>query len=133
MPETPSPPRAADLVVDASAVVAALAGGPLGARAAAAMPRALLSAVGLAEVAALLAARGLGAEDAAAVLDSFECEIVPFDATAARLAAYLPGADGLPLGARATLAVAIARDLPVLTADPRWAKLALGPRIHLLR
>lgn len=127
MADGPSP----ELVIDASAVLAALGGGPVGARAAAAMPRALLSSVGLAEVATLLAARGLGADDLAVVLDSFECEVVPFDATAARAVASLSGADGLALGVRASLALALVRDLPVLTADPRWT--GLDPRVRLLR
>jgi ribonuclease VapC len=129
MADGPSP----DLVIDATAVLAALGGGPLGARSAAAMPRALLSAVGLAEVACLLADRGLGDEDRAVVLDSFECEVVAFDAAAARAVARLSGAVGLSLGARASLALALARDLPVLTADPRWTKLGLGPRVRVLR
>lgn len=129
MPDAPSP----ELVIDASAVLAALVGGPVGARAAAAMPRALLSAVGLAEVACLLAGRALSAEDIAAVLDSFECEVAAFDAAAARAVARLPGADGLSLGARASIGLGLARDLPVLTADPRWAGLGLGPRVRLLR
>lgn len=123
----------AELVVDASAVLAALAGGPAGERAAAALPRALLSAVGLAEVASLLTARGLGEADLAAVLGSFECTVVPFDAAAARAAALVPGAADLSLGARASLALALARDLPVLTADPRWGRLGLGSRVRVLR
>lgn len=125
-------------VVDASVVVAALAEGAISERAAAALPRALLSAVALAEVALLLAGRDLADANLAAVLDALECEVVPFRAEDARAAALLdartgPVALGLTLGARAGLALAASRALPLLTVDPRWRTLDPALRVRVLR
>ncbi|HMP74154.1 MAG TPA: type II toxin-antitoxin system VapC family toxin [Kiritimatiellia bacterium] len=63
-------------------------------------------------------------------------EVAPFDAEDALLAANLrPQTDplGLSLGDRACLALALARGVPVLTADPIWADLKLPVSIRLIR
>ena len=40
---------------------------------------------------------------------------------------------GLSLGDRACLALAVALNAPVYTADRTWKKLKLGTRIHVIR
>jgi PIN domain nuclease of toxin-antitoxin system len=63
-------------------------------------------------------------------------EMVPFQAEDAALAASLrPKTDplGLSLGDRACLALALARGVPVLTADRQWGSLDLGIDIRLIR
>lgn len=122
-------------VADASALILALAGGPAAERAASLLPRALVSAVSLAELGVWLAGRGLDQAEVGAILSSFECAVLPFDEEAARAAIGVGAGAAFPLslGARACLALAAARDLPVLTADPRWASTPLGVRIRYLR
>ena len=67
---------------------------------------------------------------------SMEMDVVPFLAEDAALAASLrPKTDplGLSLRHRACLALALAREVPVLTADRQWASLDLGVDIRLIR
>jgi ribonuclease VapC len=62
--------------------------------------------------------------------------IVPFSERQARLTAELlpqTRALGLSLGDRACLALAIERELPVLTTDKGWKALRVGVEIRLIR
>ena len=63
-------------------------------------------------------------------------EVVSFSAAGAEWAASLVPLTsplGLSLADRACLALAIARDLPVLMADRAWAALDIGVPMHLIR
>jgi ribonuclease VapC len=97
---------------------------------------ACLSAVNLSEVIGRFVRDG---HDAAAVLQrltSTSIEIVSFTATDAALAASLvPGTRrlGLSLGDRACLALALARQIPAVTADRTWARLEIGVEIQVVR
>jgi len=63
-------------------------------------------------------------------------EIVPFDAAQAEVAGTLIAQTqllGLSLGDRACLALGLARNCPVYTADRAWAQLQVGVDVRLVR
>jgi len=94
------------------------------------------STVNLAEVHSKLVDKGLDADDAWEAALSPVREAVPFTSQHARLAGDLMGttrALGLSLGDRACLAVGIALNATVFTADRTWKKLNVGVRIHVIR
>ena len=73
---------------------------------------------------------------ATAMLNPLHLEIVDFDRSQAVIAGELRAATrpaGLSFGDRACLALAVSRQLKVLTADRAWANLAVDLSIELLR
>ena len=97
---------------------------------------ALISTVNLAEVATYLARNGVPNNTVQEVLASFPIQVIPFEKSLAIQAGCLYSSCkhlGLSLGDRACLALAMNRELPVLTADKVWAELDLGISIQLLR
>lgn len=125
------------IVLDASAVLALL-GEEAGAEKL--TPRLLshatASTVNLAEVHSKLVSRGLEADDAwdAAISPIRNSE--PFTEQHAKIAADMLEQTrklGLSLGDRACLALGVALNAPVYTADQSWKSLKLGIRIHLIR
>lgn len=124
------------VVLDASAVLASFLDEPGGDVVLAALPDALLSAVNYTETLTRLLDRGVPEPELAAAAADIAAIVAPFDEEQALLAAKLRPATrglGLSLGDRACLALALSRGLPALTADRRWAELALGVEIRLLR
>jgi PIN domain nuclease of toxin-antitoxin system len=128
--------RVADIVLDASAVLAFLhresgreiveeyAGG------------ARLSAVNLAEVRYNLADDGMSEENIDRSVGLLRMEVIPFDEDLAQRGSRLRRTTrhlGLSLGDRACLALAKRLGLPVLTADRSWAKLDIGVEVRLIR
>ena len=117
----------AEIVLDASAVLAALLKEPGAVRVERALRRgAAMSSVNVAEVAARLSQDGWSSGDVSSVVTGMGIEVVPFG----RQAALLSGAyrtrtrsQGLGLGDRACLATACRLGVPVLTADRSWADL----------
>jgi ribonuclease VapC len=115
-------------VIDASSLLALIFGEPLS------VPRGafengIISTVNLAEALAKMVDVGACADDAMADIEALGLNLViaDFDRGDAILAADLRARTkhlGLSLGDRACLAAARSRDLPVLTADRAWAKLA---------
>lgn len=123
-------------MLDSSAILAVLFNEP-GCRAVAdRLPGSLLSAVNLSETVTKLADAGATPEDARRVVAALPCEVVPFDAEQAFLAAALRGATrphGLSLGDRACLALGVQSGYPVVTADRTWAAVEAGVRVIVIR
>ncbi|MDE0100744.1 MAG: type II toxin-antitoxin system VapC family toxin [Bryobacterales bacterium] len=126
------------IVLDASALLAALFG-ELGADfVEARIERAIVSAVNLSEVGAKLCDRGLDKGDLEVLLASLDLPVRVFDEAQAMLAAALrcqTKRAGLSLGDRACLALAISEGIPAVTTDRTWARLApaIGVEVVLAR
>jgi PIN domain nuclease of toxin-antitoxin system len=125
------------IVLDASAILAVIGGEPGTEKLTPALlARAVGSAVNLAEVQTKLVSRGWTSEQAWEDATSPVREVVPFDEHQARIAGDLVMQTrqmGLSLGDRACLALGIALNLPVYTAERAWKKLKLGVRIYVIR
>ncbi len=97
---------------------------------------AIMSAVNATEVITRLLDRGVGDEEARDLLLSFGVAIRPFDESLALAAGFLRTAtrrQGLSLGDRACLALAIRERARVITADRAWAGLDLGIHVQVIR
>ncbi len=126
----------ADVVLDASAVLAVLNGEPGADEVWRHLPGAHLSAVNAAEVAAKVVDRGDSAEEAGRMLERLGARIVPFEASDVVPSARIRAAKGsaaLSLGDRACLSLAVRLGMPALTADRIWAELETGAEIKLIR
>ena len=96
----------------------------------------IISAVNASEVVARIVDLGASAEEARASLLGFGLEIRPFDAALAVAAGLLRPAtrgQGLSLGDRACMALAIREQARVVTADRAWAALDLDVEVELIR
>jgi PIN domain nuclease of toxin-antitoxin system len=94
------------------------------------------SAVNLAEVHTKLVSRGWTSGEAWEDATSPVREVVPFDQEQARITGDLvlqTASLGLSLGDRACLALGIALNAPIYTAEKAWKKLKLGLAIHVIR
>lgn len=124
-----------EVVLDASAVLAAIHGEPGAAVVEPRLDGAKLSTVNLAEVAQRL--NDQWPDDlVVSVLSGLPCDVVAFDeafALRTGLLRRLTRARGLSLGDRACLALAEQLGLPVLTADRAWADLDVGVEVVLIR
>lgn len=125
------------IVLDASALLAAL-NGERGADKLTLelLSTAVISTVNLAEVQTKLVNRGLSPDNAwAAALVPIE-RAIPFTAEQAKATGSMAAktrAWGLSLGDRACLALGLALQAPVYTADRSWKNLKLGVQIHVIR
>jgi PIN domain nuclease of toxin-antitoxin system len=123
-------------VLDASAILALLNDEPGAQRVSEILPESIVGAVNMSEAAAKLISAGMNLSDATNSIELLGLEIVPFDAALAYKAASLATAGrklGLSLGDRACLALAMAFDRTVVTADHMWPKLKLPVRIDIIR
>lgn len=124
------------VVLDASAVLAALQGEPGGLDVEAQLERAALSGVNLAEVLQRSLARGVVVEGIREDLEALGLTILPFTVEDADAVAKLWLAThklGLSLGDRACLALAARLGVPAVTADRAWGALAIGVQIQVIR
>ncbi len=122
------------VVFDSSALLAVVFGEPGAARVIEALNEGVLSAVNASEVVARLVERGASEEDARAWLRAFGLPIRPFDeglAIAAGLLRRTTRKQGLSLGDRACLALAMREQALVLTADRSWATLELDVEVQV--
>jgi len=124
------------IVADASAILALLKQEPFDEFAPRRLFGATISAVNFSEVLERLCSGGLRGEEADAAVEELGLRVISFDATQARAAARLRVATrqaGLSLADRACLALGLALDRPVVTADRIWASLDVGVEILLIR
>ena len=126
----------AEVVLDASAVLAYLNGETGADRVAPFIGNARISTVNVAEVEAHLLSRGGKIDDVRAVLELVALEIVDFDRGQADTTASFAAptrAQGLSLGDRACLALALRDGLPAVTADRAWQQTNIGVKVQLIR
>jgi len=124
-------------VFDASAVLAAIFEEPGADRVEALWAEGdnLLCAVNYAEVVAKLAERGMGDAEIATVIEGIPLDVIPFDRRSAHQAGLLRQATkalGLSLGDRACLALGMAREARVVTADRSWKRVK-GVDVEVVR
>jgi ribonuclease VapC len=126
----------AEVVLDASAILAYLLGEPGADVVAAVLLRSLVSPVNVAEVIGKLIDRGFSADAAEAAMGQLGCEIVPVDAAIGREAGRLheqTHGRGVSLGDRFCLSLSARTGLPAMSADRAWKTLGLGVEITLIR
>lgn len=127
-----------DLVLDTSAVLAAVLGEPGGPEVERLIraQNAALGAVNLSEAVAKLSADGLGEGEIRSLLAALTLTYLDFDSAMAYEAGLLRPATrayGLSLGDRACLALARRLRVPAITADRVWARLQVGVDIRVIR
>jgi PIN domain nuclease of toxin-antitoxin system len=126
----------AEVVLDASALLALLNSEPGADQVAAALSGATISAVNLSEVVAKLAEAEMSEEAIREAVQGLPMEVVAFDQEQAYEAGLLRpptrGA-GLSLGDRACLALARRLALPSLTADRSWEGLGISITVQVIR
>jgi len=127
----------AAVVFDASAILALLSDEPGADRVEPYVGDGLLSAVNFHEVIKELLRRGIPIETAVELLDALHLDVRPHDQHDAIAAARLYPATrhfGCGLGDRTCMALAIAENLPAITADRMWRKVeANGLKVQLIR
>jgi PIN domain nuclease of toxin-antitoxin system len=126
----------ADVVLDASALLAFLNSEPGAEVVARFLPGGIVSAVNLVEAIGKLVQKGASAAEAFRKLSLLDLRVRDFTESQAEATGALLGdrhARTLSLGDRACLALAAEQQLPVLTADREWTKVELGVSITLIR
>jgi PIN domain nuclease of toxin-antitoxin system len=96
----------------------------------------VISSVNYAELVGKLIDQGMPATLIRETLSGLELELVDHDQAQAFLTGELRAASkafGLSLGDRACLALAIVRQLPVLTADRAWLNVAVQAAVRVIR
>lgn len=124
------------IVLDASALLAYVFREPGHQTVAQEIAASCLSTVNLCEVLSRLARDGKNATAFLETLAATPIEIVAFERDHALLAARLIERThllGLSLGDRACLALGLAREVAVLTADRSWLQVAPDPEVRLVR
>ena len=124
-------------VLDASAVLALIRDEPGGNKVAEHVGRAAISAVNLQEVVKELLVSDLNISVIREVLGELRLEVRPHDADAAYAAAALHEQTrefGRGLGDRSCMALALALNVPAITADREWRKVKVkGLKLEQLR
>ena len=126
------------LVLDASALLAMLKLEPGGDRVAEVIGKARMSAVNYAEVVSYFVHAGTATEAVEAILNPLPLEIWSADLELAKLVGTLRAAtadQGLSLGDRFCLALALRDNLPAWTADRSWGAVAerVGVEVVVIR
>ncbi|WP_244414142.1 type II toxin-antitoxin system VapC family toxin [Methylorubrum extorquens] len=131
-------PIVADVVLDASAILAVIFEEPGAERVAVHLPGAMASTVNVAEVMTKLFELGMPEETVDDVVAGLQLTVLPFELEQAAQTAKLrmrTREAGLSLGDRACLAAAKSQDASALTSDRAWKGLqrATGVKIELIR
>lgn len=124
------------MVLDASAILAAMLGEAGGERIGQLTGTLLVSAVNYAEVGAKLSDLGYEASLLAGAGSLLNLQVVPFDIKQAEISTELRRETrkyGLSLGDRSCLALASSRGAPALTADRAWKNFELPIEIEMMR
>jgi PIN domain nuclease of toxin-antitoxin system len=126
------------VVLDASAVIAAVLREPGHEKVDAVLAEAFISTVNWVEVAAKYAREGYADADIPNIISPLECRRVDFDedlALAAGLMQRVTKPAGLSLGDRACLALAKRLGAKVLTTDRAWLRVAaaIGVEVEVIR
>jgi ribonuclease VapC len=124
------------IVLDSSAVLAAIFAERGGEKVRALKSRWLISTVNLEEVRTRLIDYGHSAEDIERYLELFNFDVVDFTKAQAVASSNLRATtrkSGLSLGDRACLALAMERDAVAMTTDQQWAKVDVPAKVELLR
>ena len=126
----------ADVVLDASALLALINDEPGAVVTSQALPGAKMSALNLSEVVAKLAEVGVTESEIRSALDPLPIDVIPFDATQAFESGLMHTSTrdaGLSLSDRGCLNLAIRLGIPVLTADRIWERLQLSVTVQVIR
>ena len=128
----------ADIVLDASAILAVIFEEAGAERVAVHLPGALVSTVNLVEVMTKLFDLGMPQETVDAIVAGLQLTVLPFDLDHATEAARLriqTREAGLSLGDRACLAVAKIQNVSALTSDRAWKGLqrSIGVKVDMIR
>lgn len=124
----------ADVVLDASAILAVIFDEPGSDQVEKHLPGALVSTINISEVAARLLSFDMPDDVVETVIDTLQLSIQPFDYGQALATARLRSvtrSTGLSLGDRACLALAKARQTPALTADTAWRDIAAAVAVDV--
>jgi ribonuclease VapC len=124
----------ADVVLDASALLALLRNEPGWERVRDVLADSAMTTVNLAEVVGHFVRNGAFEPDIRMVLDPLPVELIPFDDEMAYTTGLLLSATrraDLSLGDRACLALAGRLGVPALTADLSWQEIAWTPGLRL--
>ena len=124
------------VVLDTSALLAVIFDEPGGERVAPLLGSAFVGAVNLAEAAAKLTEKGMPMGETSSLLLGLVPRAVPFDHSLALQSGILRSKttrQGLSLGDRACLALAISMDATAMTADRVWADLDLPCKVEVIR
>jgi ribonuclease VapC len=124
------------VILDASALLAVLLGEPGAEMVIARRHGAMMSAVNYSEVLARTAELSGSLEEAKRRVDRQEITVVSLDQSTAAVAASLRAVTrvlGLSLADRCCLALALTRDMPILTADRAWQRINVGVTVELIR
>jgi PIN domain nuclease of toxin-antitoxin system len=124
------------VVLDSSALLALLWSEPGEEMVEAVLADSRISAVNMAEVYSKMSDRGVVGDEVRELLADLPVVVVAFDAQQAALTGDLRDAtrsQGLSLGDRACLALAMTEDMDAVTGDRTWAALSLPIKIVAIR
>ena len=128
--------KSESVVLDASAIIALIYEEKGSELVEACLQNAVVSTVNLTEVASYLIKKDYSSKETMNIIRDLVLTVENYDAAQAFLAAELiqkTASKGLSLGDRACLALAILKELPILTADRIWIELDLPVRIDTIR
>lgn len=126
----------AEVVLDASALLALLRKEPGAEKVAAVLTRSCISSVNLAETYSKMVEHGKRLEEVVYQVDRLRIPVIPFDAGQAQTAASLwklTRSGGLSLGDRACLALALETGAPAFTTEKEWLKCDVGAQVVKIR